>query len=444
MPAACLAVLDFFPLSLRRRPILFGTIFARGWHAFCAAGILCYFWQGFQGGLAIGRKKKRPDELLDSRKLQGFKYFGLISDLLQRLRPIGTKRDRAGNRELFFDQYATLMILYFFNPTVTTLRGLQQFTTLKKVQRMCGVKATALGSLSEAAQVFDPKTLEPIIAELSAQAARSPNALPNAKEAALAGLIAVDGSLLKALPRMAWALWQDATHRAAKIHVAFSVFPQTPVGVAVTHGNGAERDELRKLVQPGGFYVADRGYADYSMFREFDESNVRFLIRVQENASFEVQEERPLSQADREAGVVRDVVLRRLGTEKHNSLLKRPLRIVKVQGAESDQVWLLTTNALDLPAELIPIAYRYRWQIELFFRWLKCVLGCRHLLSESQSGVTLQVYCAIIAALLVALWTGAKPNKRTYEMLCHYLSGWATLDELEHHLSQHQNQTRPP
>jgi hypothetical protein len=379
----------------------------------------------------------------DPRKLQGFKYFQMLDGLLERLRPVATERDRAGNRNLFLDQYATLMILYYFNPLVTTLRGLQQFTTLEKVQRLCGVKPTALGSLSEAARVFDPHTLEPIIAELAAQAALRPAALPSAKEAALAGLIAVDGSLLQALPRMAWALWQDADHRAAKMHVAFAVFPGVPVGVTVTAGNGSERDELRRLVQPGGFYVADRGYADYSLFREFEAQGVRFLIRVQENAVFEVQEERPLSAADAAAGVVRDVLVRRLGTEKHNALLKTPLRIVQVRGAEPGHVWVLATNALDLPAELIAIAYHYRWQIELFFRWLKCVLGCRHLLSESRNGVMLQVYCAIIAALLIGLWLGAKPTKRMYEMLCHYFSGWATAEELERHLNTLRGENGP-
>lgn len=385
------------------------------------------------------------DGLIDPRKLQGFKYFELLDGLLECLRPVGTERDLAGNREFFFDHYAVLMILYYFNPTVTTLRGLQQFTTLEKVQRLCGVKPTSLGSLSEAARVFDPAMLEPIIAQLAAQAAVSPTALPSAKEAALAGLIAVDGSLLKALPRMTWALWQDATHRAAKMHVAFAVLPGTPVGATVTAGNGSERDELRKLVQPGGFYVADRGYADYSLFRDFDAQGVRFVIRLQENAVYEVQEERTLTADDRAAGVVRDVTLRRLGTEKHNSLLERPLRIVVVQGAEPDQVWVLATNALELAAELIALAYRYRWQIELFFRWLKCVLGCRHLLSESASGVTLQVYCGIVASLLISLWVGGKPTKRTYEMLCHYFSGWATVEEVERHLQQLRAKTsRPP
>jgi hypothetical protein len=384
------------------------------------------------------------DVPLDARKLEGFKYFRLLDGLLERLRPVGTDRDRAGNRELFFDQYALLMILYYFNPTVTTLRGLKQFTTLEKVQRLCGVRPTALGSLSEASRVFDPGALEPIIAQLAAQASQSRATFPSAKAAALEGLIAVDGSLLPALPRMAWALWQDATHRAAKMHVAFAVLPGVPVGVRVTAGSSSEREELRKLARSGGFYVVDRGYADYSMFREFDAAGVKFLCRVQENTVYEILEERSLSEADRAAGVVRDVLLKRLGTEKHNSLLKSPLRLVVVQGTQPDHVWFLVTNQLDLSAELIMIAYHYRWQIELFFRWIKCVLGCRHLLSESINGVTLQVYCAIIAALLIGLWVGYKPNKRTYEMLCHYLSGWATAEEVERHLLKLKNSTGPP
>ncbi|MCB9950716.1 MAG: IS4 family transposase [Gammaproteobacteria bacterium] len=381
----------------------------------------------------MGRKSRKGVE--KTTKLQGLKYFQLIDDLLAGLRGQATARDKAGNRQLFCDQYIALLLLYFFNPTVTSLRGLQKFTTLEKVQKLCGVKPTSLGSLSEAARVFDPAVLEPIIAQLAAQARTSPSAMPPAQQAALAGLTAVDSSLLKALPRMAWALWQDAEHRAIKMHVAFGVFEQAPLEVAVTHGNGAEREQLRNMVQPGGFYVADRGYANNAMFREFDAQNVRFLIRVQENTTFEVQAEQPLSDADSQAGVVRDLLVRRLGTEKHNRLLEEPLRIVEIRGTEPDQVWILATNARDLPAELIAVAYRYRWQIELFFRWLKCVLGCRHLLSHCESGVTLQVYAAVIASLLISLWTGSKPSKRTWEMLCHYFSGWATLEELHQHLN---------
>ncbi len=62
------------------------------------------------------------------------------------------------------------------------------------------------------------------------------------------------------------------------------------------------------------------------------------------------------------------------------------------------------------------------------------MLGCRHLLSTHQSGIEIQAYCAIIACLLISLWTNRKPTLRTYEMIGFYLIGWATKDELEAHI----------
>ena len=96
----------------------------------------------------------------------------------------------------------------------------------------------------------------------------------------------------------------------------------------------------------------------------------------------------------------------------------------------------MVSNRLDLSADLIALAYRYRWSVELFFRWLKCVLGCRHLLCESANGVCFQVYIAIIASLLLSLWLGRAPNKAGYEMVCHYLSGWATEAEFMAYLER--------
>jgi hypothetical protein len=337
-------------------------------------------------------------------------------------------------------------LLYFFNPVVTSLRGLQQTTTLAKVQERLGIRPTSLSALSEAAYVFDAALLHEVLRTLGA---RLRPQLPRAEHAALAQLIAVDGSLLPALPRMAWALWQDDQHRAAKMHVAFAVLRQGPLDVTVTAGNGSERAAWRRLVQPGGFYVVDRGYVDYSLFQELHDLPCHFLCRVKDNAAYEVQEERTLAPAAVHAGVVRDVLLRRLGTPHHTRLLPQPFRLVQVATGKRRQdgtpdVVVLVTNRLDLDAELIALAYRYRWAVELFFRWVKCVLGCRHLLSQGLNGVRLQVYAAFIASLLISLWVGYAPTKRTYEMLCFYLSGWATEAELVTHIDRLQRKAPPP
>ena len=124
-----------------------------------------------------------------------------------------------------------------------------------------------------------------------------------------------------------------------------------------------------------------------------------------------------------------------------SSLFKQTVRVVEVDTGKTDaqgrpDILLLATSRLDLDAELIALGYRYRWTVELFFRWLKCILGCRHLLANSRDGVTIQVYLAIIASLLISLWVGRKPTIRTLEMIQFYFMGWATEEELMAHLEK--------
>ena len=102
-------------------------------------------------------------------QLQGFKYFKKLRVLLDRLHDHATQRDRAGNRVLHYDQYIALQLLFFFNPIVTSMRGLAQASTLKKVQQKLGVSPTSLGSFSEAGSVFGAQLLKPIISELGDQ-----------------------------------------------------------------------------------------------------------------------------------------------------------------------------------------------------------------------------------------------------------------------------------
>jgi hypothetical protein len=377
--------------------------------------------------------------------VSGFKYLRLVGNLLQALHNEGTARDRAGNRQLFYEQYATLLLLYCFTPTVTSLRGLQQMSEVTKVQQRWGGPRTALSTLSEASTVFDAALLQDVISELALRAwTQAPHGNPPAgdrEQELLGDLVAIDGSLLPALPRMVWALWQDNQHRAAKMHVAFAALRQVPVGVTVTAGNGSEREQTRQLVQPGGFYVCDRGSVDYDLFAQWHALPCSFIVRVQNTAAYEVAHERALSAAAQAAGVTSDVVLQRRGTAHHRPCAAQPLRVVCVTTNQRHKdgtpiELVLVTNRLDLAAELIALAYRYRWTVELFFRWFKCILGCRHLLSHSENGVQLQVYMALIASLLISLWVGRAPTKRTYEMLCFYLSGWASTREVIAHVER--------
>ncbi len=108
----------------------------------------------------------RQAKKITERDITGLKYFDQLAPLLQRLHDDGCARDRAGNRQLHFDQYCMLILLYLFNPIVTSLRGLQQASELKNVQKKLGCPRTSLGSLSESVSCFEPEPLQEIIAEL--------------------------------------------------------------------------------------------------------------------------------------------------------------------------------------------------------------------------------------------------------------------------------------
>ena len=374
---------------------------------------------------------RTPKPRISDKNIQGLKYFDRLQPLFAPLHDIGTERDRAGNRVLHFDQYASLILLFFFNPILTSLRGVQQASCLEKVQDQLGCERTSLGSLSEAARVFNAEPLQHIVCELAQEALP----LQAGKDAeVLRGLTSVDGSLLPALPKMAWALWIDEEHRAAKLHLHFDVFKGVPCYATVTDGNGNEKKQLRGALLPDRLYVIDRGYAEYQLFQDIIDAKSSFIGRIKDNAVYEIVEERPLSEEARKAGVVWDRVVW-LGGVQSGRVFKQKVRLVAVVNGKTDaagrpEVLVLASDRLDLDAAWIALGYKYRWTVELFFRWFKCILGCQHLLFTCQNGVTIQVYLALIASLLIALWTGHKPSKRTFEMLCHYFAGWANEEEL--------------
>ena len=143
----------------------------------------------------------KPERKIQEKDVRGLKYFDQLAPLLERLHDVGCQRDAAGNRSLHFDQYCLFMLLFLFNPIVTSLRALQQASELKNVQKKLGCPRTSLGSLSESIAVFEPERLKEIIAELGGQLE------PLARDARLKHIrdtvTLVDGTLLAALPTMA-------------------------------------------------------------------------------------------------------------------------------------------------------------------------------------------------------------------------------------------------
>ena len=334
-------------------------------------------------------------------------------------------------RKLGQKDYLSLLLFGLFNPVVDSMRGLCAASRLRRVREEICSSRESLGSFSEAQAVVDPVLLQRVFAELAAeQQSRNLQESEKRLEPYRAQLLVIDGTLWRALPRMAWALWryQHGKESALKLHLKFNLLEEKPVGVLVTSARCCERAVLRRQLAAGEFYVGDRYYGeDYALFSELERAGCSYLLRLRQEACFEVMAEWPLSAADQAASVTFDGLVR-LGTGRRRQ--DELVRLVRVQSERGELLLVSNKAREELSAELLALIYRSRWRVELFFKWLKCILGCRHWLAESQRGVALQVYCALIAALLLLRRSGRRPGKRAMEMIRFYLLGYATLDEL--------------
>jgi hypothetical protein len=388
----------------------------------------------------MGKKHKEIKE----SQLGGFKYFKIVDKMLQRLHDAGCDRDKAGNRKLHMDQYASLILLYMFNPICDSLRAIHRISELKKVQKKFCAARASLGSLSEASTVFDSELLKNIIQELSLK-------LPNVSKIdgfdnSKGILTAVDGSVIEAVGKMAWALWMP-DNNAIKVHCQYEILKGVPVSMDITSANSSETAVLSSNLQSDRIYVLDRGYAKYSLLEEIMNVKSSFVCRIRDNAIYETIEEKKLTDKAVKERIVFDKTVE-LGSKTASTKLKN-VRIVAVKcnpvikkykssgrgGPKQGQILLIATDRFDLEPETISAIYKHRWTIEIYFRFFKHILGCRHLISHNKNGIEIQMYMAIIACMLISLWTGRKATKRTYEMICWNFMGLAEDEELDAHIA---------
>ena len=320
-------------------------------------------------------------------------------------------------RRLALGDYLSLFLMGLFNPVARTLRGLQQASHFPKMQAAACSRPVSLGSFSEAQSLVDPALLEKVFAELAAQVPDSPALPPTLRTQAW---MARDGSLFAALPRMTWALYgggrEGFANNAVRLNVSLHLLKDAPVAATVTVGKTCERATLRQDLKAGDAYVGDRYYGEsYAFFGQLHEKSCRYLIRlIEKTVVTTVVEELPVSAEDPAAGVMRQAMVR-LGSERTRSEV---LRVIWFTGTGGQLIMLATNLSADeLSAADATRLYKHRWQIEYFFRWVKCLLGCGHWIAESPRGVSLQLYLALIGALLLQLDLGRRPSKRVWELL---------------------------
>ena len=374
-------------------------------------------------------------QAVQQRDLQRWKLLAKFREALERWAPPQANHSSwvDPKRRLAAADYYSLFLFGLFNPVVQTMRGLCAASQLPRVQEEVCARPVSLGSFSAAQHVADQPLLEKIFTELGQELCQRAGggSAPAAGGSAQAPWLIRDSTLWDVLPRMGWAFWrrQGRAQSAVRLHVSLHLLEDAPVRAQVTPGARCERKAWRESWREGDAYIGDRYFGeDYGLLEELAQKSCSYVIRLRQSAALEILEELPVGAEDHAQNVTRDAWVK-LG---HRKMASRPrVRVVWVQGPREELILVTNKTPGELSAALVSQLYRQRWQVELFFRWIKCVLGCRHWLAESAQGVAAQIYLALIGALLLQLYSGERPTRRMMEQLQFYLLGMATLEDLE-------------
>ena len=254
-----------------------------------------------------------------------------------------------------------------------------------------GVKPFSRATLSRANEQQPHKMYEALFLRLLK---RCQSLAPRNKAFKLKGKIyLLDASLVElTLTLFPWAQYRKGKG-AAKLHVGLDANGYLPAFVNMTPGKEHEINVGRELELPKGSYVVfDRGYTDYSWYQELTEDGVFFVTRLKSNA---VTIPGPLRRGRKSPGVLRDQQIKLKGVDG-------TYRKVRYLDEETGITYEFLTNALDLPAATVAQLYKERWQIELFFKWIKQNLRVKSFLGTSFNAVMTQLWIALCAYLVLA------------------------------------------
>lgn len=401
------------------------------------------------------------DDSSDKRELpvwpfqvEGGKYVAMLERCLAGLRG----NPRHGNQDLFLDDVFIAYLLAFFNPTIRSLRTIEDFSQTRQAQRHLSTTKICRSTLSDFNKLVDPSRLSPILAALRGELARrSPDGRLYSSDlnSLLQQVIAVDGTFLNAAAEVTWAV-TSRNQRAGECHRArldlhVDVRTWLPEVIAVPDPGESEGDSASQHITPGAIHIYDRGFISYNLivahYHQIPagnwESRADFVLRLKSSTAantiaFEVVSTNELTPAARAAGVLSDRIVRSPGLQKRDGL-EVSFREITLCGSDGKELRILT-NRLDLGAEIIVLLYRYRWQIELFFRWLKSYANFNHLISHSAGGVLLHFHVALIGVMLMYLNTGYRPSKYMLSLLSLVAQG-ATLEEILPILQERERQS---
>lgn len=361
----------------------------------------------------------------------GAKHIRSLERLVDELR----EQDPHGNRQLFLDDVFIVYLLAFFNPLIRSLRTIEDFSETRQAQRHLTIRKLCKSTLSDFNKLADPSRLQPILDHLRREVLKPK---PGPKSEPITDLhrkiLAVDGTFLKAAADVVWAIRKRGGKTGARLDFHVDVETWLPELLVIPEAKESEAKTAETSITPNAIHLYDRGIFSFDLIAAHASQNADFVMRMREPGprcpKLETVETRELTQSARDAGVVSDRLVRLVGSDhrKPPNMVLREVVIIPADDPENP-VYLLTT-LIDLDASIIGDLYRLRWQIELFFRWLKSYARFDHLISHNREGVLLSFYVAVIGVTLTYLHMGYRPSKYMFIMLGMVANGSATLEEI--------------
>ena len=243
--------------------------------------------------------------------------------------------------------------------------------------------------------------------------------------------------------------WADmvSSHRAIKLHVSYDAQAQTPLAVNVTGQKTNDITPAKAMrIEPGMTYVFDLAYYDFGWWAQLHAKGCRFVTRLKSHTRLEVTAEQPLPGDNRAILADRIGLLPQRMARSRKNPMADPVREIEVRISTGKTIRILT-NDLDAPASEIADLYKQRWQIELFFKWIKQNLKIRHFLGTSENAVRIQIFVALIAYLLLRLAQACQTTvsqplafARLIRLNLMHRRPITTLRQPERRPSAHQNQ----
>ena len=399
--------------------------------------------------MASARSNSQEESKSWPEQVIGGKYVRLLEKYMQQLR----SENEHGNRQLYLDDVFVAYLLAFFNPSIRSLRTIEDFSQTRQAQKHLSIRKICESTLSDFNKLADPQRLEPMLRALRDQLNRKQHGrrLPeNDLQAMLKQTVAVDGTFLSAVAEVTWAIANSNNHGAirhrARLDARLNVSTWLPEAIVVPDPGQSEADSAIEHLQAGRIYLYDRGYMSFALLRAHYEKTetaedavakssfvVRYKLAGGNSPELNDAVDCPLSDADRAAGVISDRVgyftSTHAGRTGISKLLLREV-IVPYEEKGKPKTLRLITNLHNVPAKTIALLYRHRWQVELFFRWFKSFGNFDHLISHGRDGVVTHLYVTIIAVLLMHLHTGYRPSKYMFALVSQVAMGGATLDEI--------------